>query len=295
MTFEQELAMKQEEVEEIIERFLPAEEGLQKAIFSAMNYSVRAGGKRLRPILVLETFRLFDGHGKAVEPFLAALEFIHTSSLIHDDLPCMDNDTLRRGKETTWHKYGEDMGVLAGDALMMYAMETAASAFSYTVNPKNVGAAMHVLARKTGIYGMIGGQTVDGQETGKALSADTLDFIYDLKTCALLEASMMCGAILADASREDVENVEKIAKKTGMAFQIRDDILDVISTDEELGKNVHSDEKNEKTTYVSLYGLEEAEKKVAELTEEAVSLMHHLTGENRFLENLLVSLISRNR
>ncbi len=295
MTFEQELAMKTEEVEEIIERFLPAEEGLQKTIFTAMNYSVRAGGKRLRPILVMETFRLFDGHGKAAEPFAAALEFIHTSSLIHDDLPCMDNDTLRRGKETTWHKFGEDMGVLSGDALMMYAMETAAAAFSYNANPKNVGTAMHVLARKTGIYGMIGGQTVDVEETGKALAPETLDFVYDLKTCALLEAAMMCGAILADASREDVQNVERIAKKVGMAFQIRDDILDVISTDEELGKNVHSDEKNEKTTYVTLYGLENAEKKVAELTEEAVALMHSLTGENRFLENLLVSLISRNR
>ncbi|MBR6405433.1 MAG: polyprenyl synthetase family protein [Lachnospiraceae bacterium] len=295
MTFEQELSMKTEEVEEIIERFLPAEEGLQKTIFTAMNYSVRAGGKRLRPLIALETFRLFDGHGRIIEPFVAAVEFIHTSSLIHDDLPCMDNDTLRRGLETTWHKFGEDMGVLAGDALMMYAMETAATAFSYNLNIKNVGTAMHVLAKKTGIYGMIGGQTVDVEETGKVLTPEKMEFIYDLKTCALLEASMMCGAILADASHEDVQNVERIAKKVGMAFQIKDDILDVTSTDEELGKNVGSDEKNEKTTYVSLYGLEEAEKKVAELTNEAVALMQNLTGENRFLENLLISLISRKK
>ncbi len=295
MNFEQELLMKTEEVEEIIERFLPKEEGFQKTIFSALNYSVKAGGKRLRPLLVLETFRLFDGHGKVIEPFVAAVEFIHTSSLIHDDLPCMDNDTLRRGKETTWHKYGEDMGVLAGDALMMYAMETAAQAFSYNANPKNVGAAMHVLARKTGIYGMIGGQTVDVEETGKALDPEKLRFVYELKTCALLEASMMCGALLADASHEDVLNIETIARKVGMAFQIRDDILDVTSTTEELGKNAHSDEKNNQTTHVTLYGLEEAEKKVQELTEEAADLMQSLTGENRFLKELILSLIRRNK
>ena len=295
MTFKEELALKTEEGEEMIERFLPREEGLQKTIFEAVNYSVRAGGKRLRPILMLETFRLFDGHGKTIEPFIAAVEFIHTSSLIHDDLPCRDNDTLRRGKETTWHKYGEDMGVLSGDALMMYAMETAADAFSYNLNTRNVGTALGILAKKTGIYGMIGGQTVDVEETGKKLTEEQLDFIYSLKTCALLEAAMMCGAVLADASHEDVLNVEKIAHKIGMAFQIRDDILDVTATTEELGKNAGSDEKNEKTTYVTLYGIEEAEKKVEALTEEAVHEMENLTGENRFLRELLLSLVRRNK
>ena len=242
---------------------------------------------------MLETFRLFDGHGKQIEPFAAAVEFIHTSSLIHDDLPCMDNDTLRRGQESTWHKFGEAMGVLAGDALMMYAMETASSAFSYNSNPRSVGNALGVLAKKTGIYGMIGGQTVDVEETGNALDEEKLEFVYDLKTCALLEASMMCGAILADASHEDVMNVEKIAKKVGMAFQIRDDILDVTSTSEELGKDAHSDEKNAKTTYVSLYGVDAAAKRAEELTQEAAALMNTLTGENRFLRELILSLASR--
>ncbi len=295
MTFAETLAMKTEEVEEIIERYLPEEEGFQKTIFTAMNYSVRAGGKRLRPLIMLETFRLFDGHSRIIEPFVAAIEFIHTSSLIHDDLPCMDNDTMRRGKETTWHAFGEDMGVLAGDALLIYAMETAATAFSYHVNQKNIGEAIHVLARKTGIYGMIGGQTVDVEETGHALDDQKLRFVYELKTCALLEAAMMCGAILADASAEDVRNVERIARLVGMAFQIRDDILDVTKTTEELGKNAHSDEKNEKSTYVSLYGMEAAQEKVRTLSEEAVHLMDSLTGENRFLRELLVSLISRDK
>lgn len=295
MTFEEELKIHTEAVNEIVVKYLPKEEGLQKSVLSAMNYSVYAGGKRLRPMIMRETYRLFDGNGRVIEPFMAAIEMIHTSSLIHDDLPCMDNDTLRRGLPSTWARFGEDMGVLAGDALMMYSVETASRAFLLTPALKNVGEAIRVLMNKTGIYGMIGGQTLDVEKTGKKLSAEELDFIYRLKTGALLEASMMIGAILADASQEAVQTSELIAGKVGFAFQIQDDLLDVVSTTEELGKPVHSDEKNVKTTFVTLYGLEKSRSEVKRLTEEAIDLLHTLPGSNPFLEKLILYLIERKK
>ena len=293
MTFHEELTAKTEGVEEIIRKYLPLEEGLQKTVFSASDYSVLNGGKRLRPLLMQETYTLFDGRGKGIEPFMAAIEYIHSSSLVHDDLPCMDNDEYRRGKKSTWAAFGEDMGVLAGDALLVYAFETASKALLQCNNPANVVKAMEVLANKAGIYGMIGGQTVDVELTGKALNEEQLRFIYNLKTGALIEASMMIGAIMADASAEDICSAEAIASKVGVAFQIQDDILDVTSTTEVLGKPVGSDEKNNKTTYVTLYGLEEAKNKVASLTEEALELLASLTGENLFLEKLIRYLITR--
>lgn len=280
-------------VEAVVKSYLPEENGHQKTIFEAMNYSVNAGGKRLRPMLMQEVYRLFGGNGNEIEPFMAAIEMIHTSSLIHDDLPCMDNDELRRGLPTTWVKYGYDMAVLAGDALMVYAFETAAKAFSMTAHAERVGQAIGLLAEKTGIYGMIGGQVVDVELTGNAVSEEQLDFIYRLKTGALLEASMMIGAVLAGASKEQVQIVEQMAADIGMAFQIQDDILDVTSNAEILGKPVLSDEKNHKTTYVTLFGLEQAKSDVEEISERAVTLLHGLPGENPFLESLIRMLITR--
>ena len=291
----EELKKRTGEVESIVDSYLPAEEGYQKTIFEAMNYSVRAGGKRLRPMLMEETYRLFGGTEKAVEPFMAAMEMIHTSSLIHDDLPCMDNDELRRGLPTTWKKFGYDMAVLAGDALMIYAFETASRAFSMTRYPDRAARAIQVLAEKTGIYGMIGGQVVDVQLTGKPVPQEKLDFIYRLKTGALLEASMMIGAILGGASADEVKCVEEIASAVGLAFQIQDDILDVTSTSEALGKPVLSDEKNQKTTYVTLVGLEQAKKNVEEISARAVSLLKELPGNNAFLENLIAMLVERKK
>ena len=244
MNFNEELQYRIQDAEDVIYRYLPAEEGFQKTVLSAMDYAVRAGGKRLRPIIMRETCRLFDGHSKAIEPFMAAMEFIHTSSLVHDDLPCMDNDTLRRGKPSVWAKYGEDMGTLAGDALMLYAFEVASKAFSFNADAKNVGRAIGILANKSGIYGMVGGQTLDVEMTGKPLDDEQIDYIYENKTAALLEASMMIGAVLADASKEDILRCEKIASKIGVAFQIQDDILDITSTEEMLGKPIGSDEEN---------------------------------------------------
>ncbi len=281
------------ETEAVVYSYLPAEEGHQKTIFEAMNYSMQAGGKRLRPLLMHEVYKMFGGTGKEIEPFMAAIEMIHTSSLIHDDLPCMDNDELRRGKPTTWKVYGYDMAVLAGDALMIFAFETSAKALALGADAAAVVKAMGILAQKTGIYGMIGGQTVDVELTGKPVPREKLDFIYRLKTGALLEASMMIGAVLAGATEEQVKVVESIAADVGLAFQIQDDILDVVSTAEVLGKPVLSDEKNEKTTYVTLEGLEKAKADVKMISDRACDTLMGLPGEKEFLSHLIEMLVHR--
>lgn len=295
MNFNEMLETRTREVEAVVERYLPAADGYQKTVLDAMNYSVRAGGKRLRPMLMEETYRLFGGSQEVVEPFMAAIEMIHTSSLIHDDLPCMDNDELRRGLPTTWVKYGYDMAVLAGDSLLIYAVETAAKAFAMKEDPAVVGRCIGILAQKTGIYGMIGGQTVDVELTNKPIPHEKLDFIYHLKTGALLEASMMIGALLGGADEEETRLVEQMAAAIGVAFQIQDDILDVTSSMEVLGKPVLSDEKNNKTTYVTLEGLEKAKKDVARISDDAVRILHELPGENEFLEALIHMLVSREK
>ena len=291
----EEITKKAAEIEQIIETYLPKEEGMQKTIFEASNYSVRVGGKRLRPMIMREVYTLFGGKDKIIEPFMAAIEMIHTSSLIHDDLPCMDNDEFRRGKPTTWKVYGYDMAVLAGDALMIYAFETATKAFAMGSEANIVGRAIQILAQKTGIYGMIGGQTVDVELTNHPMNRDQLDFVYRLKTGALLEAAMMIGAVLAHASEDEVQTVEKIAAKVGMAFQIQDDILDLTSTTEILGKPVLSDEKNNKTTYVTLNGLDQSKQDVDIISQEAIQELKQLPGQNLFLEELIQMLITRER
>lgn len=296
MNFKALQEQKTREVEEVLKAYLPRPEGYQKEIMEAMEYSLLAGGKRLRPLLMRETFLMFGGTGKVVEPFMAALEMIHTYSLVHDDLPAMDNDEYRRGRKTTHVVYGEAMGILAGDALLNYAFETALKAFDTA--PEKVpeaGKALQILARKAGIYGMIGGQTVDVAQSGKSLDRDMLDFIYALKTGALIEAAMMVGAVLAGATEEQVKTVEKIAGDIGLAFQIEDDILDVTSTTEELGKPVHSDEKNEKTTYVTIRGLAGAREDAAAVSREAVELLEGLGYENPFLVWLVGELVHRKK
>lgn len=295
MNFKELLALRTEEVWQTVEGFLPPAEGYQKTVLAAMDYSIRAGGKRLRPMLMEETYRLFGGSEKVIGPFMAAIEMIHTSSLIHDDLPCMDNDTLRRGLPTTWVKFGYDMAVLAGDGLMIYSMETAAKALIMTDRADRVARCMGILAQKTGIYGMIGGQAVDVELSGKPVPREKLDFIYRLKTGALLEASMMIGAVLGGAKESELKLVEKMASCVGLAFQIQDDILDVISSDQVLGKSTGSDEKNHKTTYVTLEGLEKARQDVEKISEEAIACLHELPGKNTFLEELIHMLVNREK
>lgn len=287
---------KVKEIEEILKSYLPEQNGYQRIIMDAMEYSLMAGGKRLRPMLMQETYRLFGGTEKVIEPFMAAQEMIHTYSLVHDDLPAMDDDELRRGRKTTHVVYGEDMGILAGDALLNYAFETAAAAFDkYPEKALQIGKAMKILGNKAGIYGMLGGQVVDVKETGHAVDKDVLDFIYALKTGALLESSMMIGATLAGADDESITLIEKVASKVGLAFQVQDDILDVTSTAEVLGKPIYSDEKNEKTTYVTLLGIDKAEKIVEKESVEAIELLKSLPVRNDYLEWLLTQLIHRKK
>ena len=284
------------EIEEILKSSLPEKEGYQELIMEAMEYNLMAGGKRLRPMLMKETFTMFGGEGKVIEPFMAALEMIHTYSLVHDDLPAMDNDDYRRGRKTTHVVYGEAMGILTGDALLNFAFETAASAFtSYPEMSLQIGKAMQILGRKAGIYGMIGGQVVDVMSVGKDLSKEILDFIHELKTSALIECAMMIGATLAGASDEDIKKIEMVAKNVGIAFQIQDDILDVTSTAEVLGKPVMSDEKNDKSTYVNLVGLDKARELVESISNEAIDLLHSFDVKNEFLEMLLTELIHREK
>ena len=294
MNFSDEMKKRVTEIKSIIGRNLPEEEGFQRTLLEAVNYSMLVGGKKLRPLLMQQTYAMFGGRSKAIEPFMTAIEMIHTHSLIHDDLPAMDNDEYRRGKKTTHVVYGEAMAILAGDALLNLAYETASKAFELEPENPAVGRAFGILAAKTGIYGMIGGQSVDVEYEGKPLTEEQLCFIYRLKTSALIEASMMIGAVLAGAFDEDVEKIEQIARKVGMAFQIQDDILDVIGDADTLGKATKSDEKNNKTTYVSVKGLEQAQKDVAEYSKEAVTLLEELPYENEFLKELILNLIHRN-
>lgn len=296
--FMEELQQKVEHINNVLEKFLPAEEGKQRIIFEAMNYSVRAGGKRLRPMLMEETYHMFGGSSAVIEPFMAAIEMIHTYSLVHDDLPAMDNDEYRRGKKTTHAVYGEAMGILAGDALLNLAYETAAKAFDMEVADTRVARAFAVLAKKAGVYGMVGGQVVDVESEKSddcSITREKLDFIYRLKTGALIESSMMIGAILAGASSDEVSRVEQIAAKLGLAFQIQDDVLDVTSTLEVLGKPVGSDEKNNKATYVTFEGLDKAVSDVERISKEAEEQLDDLGYDDAFLKELFEYLIHREK
>ena len=295
--FMEELQQKVEHINNVLEKFLPVEEGQQRIIFEAMNYSVRAGGKRLRPILMEETYHMFGGSSAVIEPFMAAIEMIHTYSLVHDDLPAMDNDEYRRGKKTTHAVYGEAMGILAGDALLNLAYETAAKAFDMEVADTRVARAFAVLAKKAGVYGMVGGQVVDVESEKSddcSITREKLDFIYRLKTGALIESSMMIGAILAGASSDEVSRVEQIAAKLGLAFQIQDDVL-VTSTLEVLGKPVGSDEKNNKATYVTFEGLDKAVSDVERISKEAEEQLDDLGYDDAFLKELFEYLIHREK
>lgn len=295
MNFNEEMTKRTESIEVLLKKYLPKEEGWQKNVIEAMNYSVTAGGKRLRPMLMQETYKLFGGEGTEIEPFMAAMEMIHTYSLVHDDLPAMDNDEYRRGRKTTHIVYGEAMAILAGDGLLNFAFETALKVFETDADKTRAARALAVLAKKAGIYGMIGGQTADieAENLGSKVTQEHLLFIHEHKTAALIQASMMIGAILAGASDSQIEVVEKAAYDIGVAFQIQDDILDVTSTLETLGKPVGSDEKNHKTTYVTLKGIETASREQKEMSAHAICLLQSLELENDFLMELIRSLITR--
>lgn len=302
--FRQKLQKRTTAIEDLLKRYLPAEEGYQKTVIEAMNYSLMAGGKRLRPMLMQETYRMLGGEDDIIEPFMAAIEMIHTYSLVHDDLPAMDNDEYRRGRKTTWSVYGDGMGVLAGDGLLNYAFETAFRAFpACTVgapvdpNYPRVAAALNILARKAGIYGMIGGQNADieAEEQTEALTTEQILFIHANKTAALIQSAMTIGATLAGATDEEIAALELCAYNVGIAFQIQDDILDVVGDSKELGKATGSDAQNHKQTYVTLHGLEDSGREVERLTGEAVAILDSFSGEHAFLKELLLHLVHRTK
>lgn len=297
MNISEEITKRASDIETRIKGFLPEQYEYQKTIVEAMSYSVLAGGKRLRPMLMEASYQMFGGAGEELDAFMAAIEMIHTYSLVHDDLPAMDNDLYRRGKKTTHAVYGEAMGVLAGDALLNFAFETVADAMVRSAGDMRVAKAFAVLAKKAGIYGMIGGQVVDveSEKKGQQIDRDCLDFIYRLKTGALIEASLMIGAILAGASEEEVSLMEEAGTKLGLAFQIQDDILDVTSSLEVLGKPIGSDARNEKATYVAFEGLEKAGADVERLSREAVAILDGFKREHTFLRELFMYLIHRDR
>ncbi len=317
MNFKEELERKTEQIETIIGNYLPAEEGYQKVVLQAMNYSVTAGGKRLRPMLMAESAALFTEVdeiwsmaepeqqenttlGQALSLFMAALEMIHNYSLVHDDLPAMDNDEYRRGRKTTHVVYGEGMAVLAGDGLLNYAFETAAQAFdrAQTIEEyRRIAGALKILGRKAGIYGMIGGQCADleAEKAETEVTEEMLLYIHEHKTAALIQAAMTIGAALAGASEEEIGRLEKCAYNIGIAFQIQDDILDVTSSLEVLGKQVGSDEKNHKLTYVSMHGLEESKRQVEEMSRDAIAVLKSFPRQNEFMEQLVEQLIHREK
>lgn len=314
MVWEEMMKKKIENIEAILFAYMPKESSYQSTVIEAMDYTISAGGKRIRPLLMQSAYEFFGGKLQIVEPFMAALEMIHTYSLIHDDLPALDNDDYRRGRKTAHIVYGEAMAILAGDSLLNYAYETAAKAFSLIETAKldkmsteeqclalqkelaqrcEIERAMQILAHKPGIYGMIGGQVADVELTGKQLDEKELAYIYKNKTGALIEAAMMIGAVLAGAGENGIENMAKVAYNIGMAFQIQDDILDETATFEELGKPIHSDEKNEKVTYVTIYGLEASKKEVERLSEEAIQILKEMDGDSEFMEELIRYMIHR--
>lgn len=296
MNFNEAMQIKTETMDNLLFLLLPGKSGYQHQIMDAMNYSVMAGGKRIRPIMMYEAFRLCGGEGSVIEKFMAAIEMIHTYSLVHDDLPAMDNDEYRRGKKTTHAEYGEAMGILTGDALLNYAYETACRAFTIPgVDVQRVAKAFAMLTEKAGVYGMVGGQVIDIESDKSDITEEKLKFTYVLKTAALIEGALAIGGILAGATEEQVDKLQIIGRKVGTAFQIQDDILDVTSTDETLGKPVNSDEKNEKVTYVSLKGMDAAKAEVKRLTEEAIAMLKTFEPEDEFLELLIRSLMNREK
>ena len=302
MSFKEETAARTAQCESIISEFLPREEDFpyMERVIEAMNYSLLAGGKRLRPMFILETCRMYGGRMELAAPFMAALEMIHTYSLVHDDLPCMDNDEYRRGRKTTHAVYGEGMAVLAGDGLLNLAFETAMLSFDRAEGAEELSRcarALQILGRNAGVYGMVGGQCADveAEDHPDRVDRDLLLFIHKHKTACLIDSGFRIGAVLAGAPEKDIRALEKIAENIGIAFQIQDDILDVTGSLEELGKQAGSDEKDGKVTYVSLYGLERSAEDVRRLSEEALALYDGLEAENGFLRSLIVSLITRKK
>jgi len=292
---EQELVRRAREIDQLLTEFLPSENGYPPVIHQAMRYSVLAGGKRLRPILVMAAAEAVGGNLRSVQPVAVALEFIHTYSLIHDDLPAMDNDDFRRGKPTCHKIFGEAAAILAGDALLTLAFEVLAKSASTCGSPPPsvVLQVIQEVAQAAGTLGMIGGQVVDLESEGQPIAETTLEYIHRHKTGALIRASVRAGALFSGANSDDLADLTEYAEDFGLAFQIADDILDVVGDERKLGKPIGSDLRNEKSTFPSLYGLEQSRKIAQDSVTRAVARLVRFGGRARFLKELVEHVIER--
>ncbi len=293
LDFLEELQSKIVEVNRSLNKYLEEKDCPQSTIYKAMNYSLHAGGKRIRPVIMLSCAELLDGEIDKIMPFACAIEMIHTYSLIHDDLPCMDDDDLRRGKPTNHKVFGEAMAVLAGDGLLNTAFETILK--NSEVTPNMTLAALSILTESAGINGMIGGQVIDIESEGKTIDTITLMSLHMHKTAALIMASAKIGALLAGGGKEDLLAVEEFSRYLGIAFQIKDDILDVTGSTETLGKTIGKDDDSKKSTFVSIYGLEQAEKMLEDYTNKAIESLSKYGAKAEFLISLSRFLLDRDR
>ncbi len=293
MNFKHDLKSKVIIVENLLKQYMPKEEGYQNTICQAMNYSLKAGGKRLRPILTLEACKIVGGNEEDVIPFAVAIEMIHTYSLIHDDLPALDNDDLRRGRLTNHKVYGEAMAILAGDGLLNYAYEIMLRESIGKENSQKYLRAINEIAKASGIYGMIGGQVVDIESENKKINIDKLDFIHMNKTAAIMVGCMRAGAIIGGANEVQLENITKYARNIGLSFQIVDDILDIVGDESKLGKKVGSDIYNDKSTYPSLLGIERSKEIANELINEAKLSIDNVNENSEFLKKLADYIVDR--
>lgn len=289
MEFKEILKQKIDYVEKLLIDYMPKEEGYQETIMKAMNYSLSAGGKRLRPILTLESCKAVGGDIKDAIPFAMAIEMIHTYSLIHDDLPALDNDDLRRGKPTNHKVYGENIAVLAGDALLNEAMILLMD-FSIK-HGKDALVAAREIAYAAGVDGMIGGQVVDIINEGKIISKEELNYMHLKKTGELIRSSIVAGAILAEADKSEIDLLNKFGMNLGLAFQIKDDILDVTGDVEKLGKNTLADVN--KSNFITMYGLEECKVMCENLTAECITILDKISVNTDILKELTIELLKR--
>lgn len=294
MKFDEIMRRYVDRVNTALEQYLPGVDCAEKNVCEAMRYSSTAGGKRIRPVLLLEFCRLCGGETEAALPFACAIEMIHTYSLIHDDLPCMDDDDLRRGRPSCHVKFGEATALLAGDALLSLAFETAlCNNYKGKINPDNVIKATQELAKASGAMGMVGGQIIDLESENREVSLKTLEMMHKKKTGAMIMASAKMGCILAGAGQDKIDAAAAYAERVGLVFQIVDDILDVTSSDEKLGKPVGSDKEKLKNTYVTILGIDKSRSIVKKLTDEACAALESFGVEKAFLENLAKELAVR--
>ena len=284
------------EIEAAIERYIPQEKAAEQQLIDAVRYSLNLKGKRVRPSLTLAFAELCGGSVDAAMPFACAVEMVHTYSLIHDDLPCMDNDDFRRGQPTNHKVFGENIALLAGDALQSMAYTTMLSDEAVAaVGGVRAARAAHILAEKSGLLGMVGGQVIDLSMEHKTVDIELVRLMEEKKTANLIEAACMMGCVVADAEEEKINAAERYAHAIGLAFQIVDDILDVTSTAEELGKPIGSDIDNEKNTFMSLLGIERCRESVAWLTEEAIGALNVFDGDTKDLADFAVALANRKK